>query len=101
MGARLALHFSSLSLTDLTAQQLGDEDSDEEDPFASVEGDETLDHIETDLETNVARDKFARLCSGVEDLIERIGGEDEYEVREASLELVSPRLAVEGVETNQ
>ena len=43
---------------------LGDEE-DEDDPFAQLE--EGFD--ETDLETNVARDKYARLCTQVEGLV--------------------------------
>jgi serine/threonine protein kinase len=43
---------------------LGDED-DEDDPFALLE--EEFD--ETDLEANVARDKYARLCTQVEGLV--------------------------------
>lgn len=43
---------------------LGDED-DDDDPFAQLE--EVFD--ETDLEANVARDKYARLCTQVEGLV--------------------------------
>lgn len=42
---------------------LGDEHSDEDDPFADI--DEGYD--ETDLETNLARDKYARLCATVDE----------------------------------
>ncbi|PUU84361.1 hypothetical protein B9Z19DRAFT_4627 [Tuber borchii] len=44
---------------------LGDEDIDEEDPFAQLE--EGFD--EMDLEANIARDKYARLCVQVESLV--------------------------------
>ncbi|KAG0127125.1 hypothetical protein HOY82DRAFT_580703 [Tuber indicum] len=44
---------------------LGDEDIDEEDPFAQLE--EGFD--EMDLEANIARDKYARLCIQVESLV--------------------------------
>lgn len=44
---------------------LGDDDDDEDDPFAQLE--EGFD--ETDLEANVARDKYARLCTQVEALV--------------------------------
>lgn len=71
---------------DLLLSQLGDEDSDEEDPFAEVEED---DFDEADLETNVARDKLARLASYVSELVDSIASDtDEYSLREASLELV-------------
>ncbi|KAK0363681.1 Protein kinase of the Mitotic Exit Network [Friedmanniomyces endolithicus] len=42
-----------------------DEEDDEDDPFAALE--EELDAV--DLESNVARDKHARLCTSVEDLV--------------------------------
>ena len=44
---------------------LGDDDDDEDDPFAQLE--EGFD--EMDLEANVARDKYARLCTTVEGLV--------------------------------
>ena len=44
---------------------LGDDDDDEDDPFAQLE--EGFD--EMDLEANVARDKYARLCTQVEGLV--------------------------------
>ncbi|KAK4699243.1 hypothetical protein P7C70_g7019, partial [Phenoliferia sp. Uapishka_3] len=66
---------------------LGDEDSDEEDPFAEVEED---DFEDTDLETNVARDKLARLATYVAELVDAISSEaDEYELRESALELIN------------
>ncbi|KAI5479767.1 STE/STE11/cdc15 protein kinase [Pseudohyphozyma bogoriensis] len=69
------------------AGSLGDEESDEEDPFAEVEEDG---FDESDLESNLARDKFARLCAFVSELIDSISSEsDEYALREASLELIT------------
>ena len=44
---------------------LGDDDDDDDDPFAQLE--ESFDG--TDLEANVARDKYARLCTQVEALV--------------------------------
>ena len=44
---------------------LGDEEDEEDDPFAEL--DEGFDEL--DLESNVARDKYARLCLQVEDLV--------------------------------
>ena len=44
---------------------LGDDDDDDDDPFAQLE--EGFD--EMDLEANVARDKYARLCTQVEGLV--------------------------------
>jgi hypothetical protein len=73
--------------------QLGDEDSDEEDPFAEVDDDG---FEEANLEQNIARDKQARQISLVAELVDAISDEeDEYPLREASLELVRiawPRL---------
>lgn len=72
--------------------QLGDEDSDEEDPFAAV--DETADARDTwdghDLEANLLRDQVARQCALVGDLLEVMegGNLDDYEVREAALQIV-------------
>ncbi|KDQ11479.1 hypothetical protein BOTBODRAFT_177313 [Botryobasidium botryosum FD-172 SS1] len=59
---------------------LGDEDSDEEDPFAEI--DEGF--AENDLETNLYRDKHARLCASVNQFIEELrpGGPD-FVLREA------------------
>lgn len=85
--------------------QLGDEDSDEDDPFALVdlEGDD-LDtpfsvtspssgyFSEADLDANLARDKLAQQLVLVGELIETVGGAErldgEFEVREAALQLV-------------
>ncbi|KAG8969493.1 hypothetical protein FRC03_002354, partial [Tulasnella sp. 419] len=47
---------------------LGDGDSDEEDPFAEI--DEGF--VDNDLETNIVRDKHARLCSTVNNLIDEL-----------------------------
>lgn len=47
---------------------LGDDDSDE-DPFAEFEDDFSQ---EADLEANVARDKHARMCASVNDLVEEL-----------------------------
>ena len=44
---------------------LGDDEDDDDDPFAQLE--ESFD--EMDLEANVARDKYARLCTQVEGLV--------------------------------
>lgn len=44
---------------------LGDDDDDDDDPFAQLEED----FDEMDLEANVARDKYARLCTQVESLV--------------------------------
>ena len=45
-----------------------DEDDDDDDPFAALE--EELDQV--DLEENVARDKYARLCTFVESLVSEL-----------------------------
>ncbi|KAL8290145.1 hypothetical protein RQP46_003084 [Phenoliferia psychrophenolica] len=73
----------------ITMTKLGDEDSDEEDPFAEVEDEDGFDD-DADLETNVARDKLARLASYVGELVDAISSDtDEYSLREASLELIN------------
>lgn len=59
---------------------LGDADSDEEDPFAEI--DEGF--IDNDLETNLVRDKLARLCSTVNNLIEQLTpSSPDYVMRDA------------------
>ncbi|KAG8995688.1 hypothetical protein FRB94_008863 [Tulasnella sp. JGI-2019a] len=59
---------------------LGDGDSDEEDPFAEI--DEGF--ADNDLETNLVRDKFARLCSTVNTFIEGLEPTaPDYALREA------------------
>ncbi|KDE07893.1 STE/STE11/CDC15 protein kinase [Microbotryum lychnidis-dioicae p1A1 Lamole] len=78
---RLATRLSSKSW-------LGDVDSDEEDPFAEVD---LANDIESgDFEANIARDKHARLCDVVSDLIDAISVEhDEVTLRELSLDLIT------------
>ncbi|GAA5885013.1 hypothetical protein JCM16303_006517 [Sporobolomyces ruberrimus] len=83
-----------LRLQSLSGQPwLGDEDSDEEDPFAAV--DETADARDTwdghDLEANLLRDQVARQCALVGDLLEVMegGNLDDYEVREAALQIAT------------
>ncbi|KAG8846902.1 hypothetical protein FRB96_001747 [Tulasnella sp. 330] len=59
---------------------LGDGDSDEEDPFAEI--DEGF--ADNDLETNLVRDKLARLCSTVNTLVEQLEpSAPDYALREA------------------
>ncbi|KAG9000575.1 hypothetical protein FRB90_011783 [Tulasnella sp. 427] len=59
---------------------LGDADSDEEDPFAEI--DEGF--VDNDLETNLVRDKLARLCSTVNNLIEQLTpSSPDYVMRDA------------------
>ncbi|GAA5841123.1 hypothetical protein JCM11251_008023 [Rhodosporidiobolus azoricus] len=76
---------------------LGDEDSDEEDPFALVDADDAeataagAYDAEADLEANLARDKLAQQCALVSELIETVASAErldgEWEVREAALQL--------------
>ncbi len=69
---------------------MGDEGSDEEDPFAQVEEEEGFGDGEGDLEANLARDKLARLCGNVTHLVDIIAAEaDDFELREAGLELLT------------
>ncbi|GAA6017250.1 hypothetical protein JCM10207_003660 [Rhodosporidiobolus poonsookiae] len=75
---------------------LGDEDSDEDDPFALVDAEDadgassTYDP-EADLEANLARDKLAQQCILVSDLVETVARAErldgDWEVREAALQL--------------
>ncbi|KAH8830757.1 hypothetical protein DL96DRAFT_1594203 [Flagelloscypha sp. PMI_526] len=64
---------------------LGD-DSDEEDPFAEID-----DHLaEDDLETNLQRDKYARLCGTVNGLIDEFTpAAPDFQLREACDSLIS------------
>jgi hypothetical protein len=88
---------------------LGDEDSDEEDPFALVDLDDPSTPFvgesdeegggyfaEADLDANLARDKLAQQCALVSELIETVGSAErldgEFEVREAALQLVCSSL---------
>ncbi|GAA5958813.1 hypothetical protein JCM10213_006249 [Rhodosporidiobolus nylandii] len=76
---------------------LGDEDSDEEDPFALVDADDedgagaAAYDAEADLEANLARDKLAQQCALVSELIETIARAErldgEWDIREAALQL--------------
>ncbi|KAM0746355.1 kinase-like protein [Meredithblackwellia eburnea MCA 4105] len=70
---------------------LGEEDSDEDDPFAEVDQEEEQAALaETDLETNLARDKLARLAALVAQLVDTISSDtDEYAIREAALEMIN------------
>ena len=64
---------------------LGDEDIDEEDPFAEI--DEGFD--EDDLEANLQRDKYARLCNNVNQLIDELTpSAPDFQLREACDHLV-------------
>ncbi|KAH7337093.1 hypothetical protein B0J17DRAFT_718990 [Rhizoctonia solani] len=65
---------------------LGDEDSDDEDPFAEI--DEGFD--EHDLETNLNRDRHARLTASVNTLIDKLEpNAPDYQQREACDELLN------------
>lgn len=55
----------------MIALQLGDDDSDEDDPFAAVEEDLT-ETEEATLEANIARDRLARLSATVTDIADRM-----------------------------
>ncbi|KAF8513773.1 hypothetical protein JB92DRAFT_3083136 [Gautieria morchelliformis] len=70
---------------------LGDEDSDEEDPFAEI--DEGF--VEDDLEANLVRDKHARLCTTVNRLIdELVPNAPDFALRDACDQLVCITLPV-------
>ena len=49
---------------------------------------------EHDLEANLLRDRVAQQCALVADLLDTVesGNFDEYEVREAALQIVRPKL---------
>ncbi|CEQ42898.1 SPOSA6832_04772, partial [Sporobolomyces salmonicolor] len=97
-GRTLKSRLESLKLNTRLSNKswLGDEDSDEEDPFAFVDSDPLSSSAEAevydDLETNLARDQAARQCALVSELIDvlaggRGGGVDDWETREAALQL--------------
>ncbi|SPO40049.1 related to MAPKK kinase [Pseudozyma flocculosa] len=73
LGGRLSLPDPQgpLQLTTRLSQRswLGDDRDDEDDPFAEI--DEDLD-AEADMEANVARDKHARMCTYVSDLVDSL-----------------------------
>lgn len=65
---------------------LGDDDGDEEDPFAEIE--DNFD--EADLEANLLRDKKATLCASVSRLVEQLQpSAPSFALRDTSDELVS------------
>ncbi|KZV66238.1 hypothetical protein PENSPDRAFT_755870 [Peniophora sp. CONT] len=64
---------------------LGDEDTDEEDPFAEI--DEGFD--EDDLEMNLQRDKYARLTSNISSLIDELSpAAPDFQLRDACDQLM-------------
>ncbi|EEB93559.1 hypothetical protein MPER_07763 [Moniliophthora perniciosa FA553] len=68
---------------------LGDEDSDEEDPFAEI--DEGF--SEDDLEANLQRDKYARLCNQVNSLIDELTpSAPDFQLRDACDQLASIQI---------
>lgn len=69
--------------------QLGEDELDEEDPFAEVE-DGLAPGLDSDsLEANVHRDKVAKMCSFVNDLLDGMNAEaDELAVRDGCIYLV-------------
>ena len=65
--------------------QLGDDDWDEEDPFAEI--DEGF--AEEDLESNLVRDKYARLCTTVNGLVDDLKPDaPDFSLRETCDQLV-------------
>lgn len=65
---------------------LGDDVPDDEDPFAQIEDD----FAENDLESNLVRDRHARLCAMVSDLVNRLeAGEADKKLNEAIDELIN------------
>lgn len=90
---------------DVSCAQLGEDDEDEEDPFAEVaQRPKTLrilgltkrlilqieeDFVEDDLETNLQRDKHARLCNLVNQLIDQLTPTSpDYTLRDVCTQLV-------------
>ncbi|KAF8318953.1 kinase-like protein, partial [Clavulina sp. PMI_390] len=68
---------------------LGDADSDEEDPFAEIDED----FVEDDLETNLQRDKHARLCSLTNNLIDQLlPNAADYTLRDVCSQLLNLAL---------
>lgn len=69
--------------------QLGDDDLDEEDPFAELEQNIEVEESSDSLEANVQRDKIARMCSFVNDLLDGMSAEaDELAIRDGCIYLV-------------
>lgn len=69
---------------------MGDGDLDEEDPFAEVEQNIQVEESTDSLEANVHRDKIARMCSFVNDLLDGMSAEaDELAIRDGCIYLVS------------
>ena len=65
---------------------LGDEDTDEEDPFAEI--DEGFD--EDDLEANLQRNKYARLTSNISSLIDELSpAAPDFQLRDACDQLMN------------
>lgn len=70
--------------------QLGDNDFDEEDPFSELDQDIEAAESNDSLEANVHRDKIARMCSFVNDLLDGMNAEaDELAIRDGCIYLVS------------
>ncbi|GAA5944103.1 serine/threonine-protein kinase [Sporobolomyces koalae] len=70
--------------------ELEDEDSDEDDPFATVADPTPIyDTDDTNLEASLLRDQAARQCTLASDLLDLVGGRDpdNREAREAALQL--------------
>ncbi|GAA6064463.1 hypothetical protein JCM10212_002126 [Sporobolomyces blumeae] len=89
------IQLESLKLQTRTSSKswLGDEDSDEEDPFAAETDSPTYNAFShSNLEANLLRDQIARQCALVDELLGVIvgsGGEidpDDYDVRDAALQ---------------
>ncbi|GAA5843686.1 hypothetical protein JCM5353_001293 [Sporobolomyces roseus] len=80
----------SLHLQLSSKSWLGDEDSDEEDPFTSVLDTTTeYDSEEHNIEAILLRDQVARQCTLVTELLDIVSGgnPDDYEAREAALQI--------------
>ncbi|GAA5994677.1 uncharacterized protein JCM10292_002207 [Rhodotorula paludigena] len=104
-GSQSRLASLQLSTRLSSKSWLGDEESDEEDPFAAVEAEEldpltssastfdpwTEGDMEADLAANLARDQLARQCALVEELVDLVSTAehpDDFEIREAALQLI-------------
>lgn len=77
----------------LLNSKLGDDDLDEEDPFAEGEQNIQVEESSDSLEANVQRDKIARMCSFVNDLLDAMSAEaDELAIRDGCIYLVSSEM---------
>lgn len=71
----------------MVVEKLGDEDSDEVDPFAEVDDEDLTE--EPTLEANLARDRLARLGNLVTEIVDQMTPDiDEFALKDGCMQLV-------------